>query len=65
VSGCFVSVVSEDEERIFHGVLSVWYICLFFSGHVVLLPVVVPKAQFQDARPQRAPHISEVGPDRS
>jgi len=41
VSGCFVSVVSEDRESRNFGGVSVRYICpLFFCGHVVLLAVV-------------------------
>jgi len=66
VSGCFVSVVSEDgESRLLSDVVSSGIYVMFLSSHTSFLPIDTPGIQSSDVQPQGVLHVGVIGPDRS
>ena len=65
VSGCFVSVVSEDgESRRLSGGVSSGIYAKFLSSRAFFLPIVTPEIQTSDTRSRRFPRVGVIGPDR-
>jgi len=64
VSGCFLSVVSEDgESRLLSDGVSSSIYAMFLSSRAFFLSIDTPGIQSSDARPQGVSCVGVIGPD--